>query len=145
MLQRVAVCYSVRGTGCFLNVLQRVAACCSVLQCDACSVVCCSVLQCDRYLLFSSTCCSVLQCAECSVLQHVAVREVPAVFLSVLQCVTACCSVLHVVCCSVLQCEKYWLFSSVCVAVCCSVLQCAACSVLQRVAVREVPAVFLSQ
>ena len=47
------------------SVLQRVAACCSVLQCD---VVCCSVFQ------RVAACCSVLQCVAvcCSVLQCVA-------------------------------------------------------------------------
>jgi len=36
-----------------MNVIQKVAVCCSMLQCAA---VCCSVLQCD------AVCCSVLQC-----------------------------------------------------------------------------------
>jgi len=44
-----------------LQVLQRVAACCSVMQCV---VVCCSVLQCV------AECFSVLQC--CGVLRYVA-------------------------------------------------------------------------
>jgi len=80
-----------------------------VLQCVA---VCCSVLQCEKgntmlgmpfaevadFLLFSKVCVVVY----CSVLQRV------AACCSVLQCVPVCCSVLQciVVCCSVLQCEK---------------------------------------
>jgi len=45
--------------------------------------------------------------------------------LSVLQCVTVCCSVLQcvAVCCSVLQCVAVCNSLSQCVAVCCSVLQ----------------------
>ena len=88
--------------------LQRVAACCSALQCVAVRY---SVLQCarggmtfekfhqpplrlpPRVLQCIAVCCSVLQCVSVS--------------LSVLQCVVVCCSVLQ------------------CVAVCCSVLQCA--------------------
>jgi len=100
---------------CF-SVLQRVAACCSVLQiCDGfplldslqifvakthrmphlcvllCFAGCCTVLQCI------AVCCSVLQCKRptgclifvcCSVLQNVAVCR------SVLQCVAVCCSML---------------------------------------------------
>jgi len=79
-------------------VLQRVAACCSVLQCVA--VCCSSTYSRERELTFGE-CCSVLQCV--------------AVCCSVLQCVAVCCSVLQcaAVCCSVLQCA----------AVCCSVLQ----------------------
>jgi len=87
------------------QVLQRVAACCSLLQCIA---VCCSV---PRY---DAVCGSVLQCVAvcCSVLQCVAVCQIsraPRCWAgiavgSVLQCVAVCCSVLQ------------------CVAVCCSVL-----------------------
>ena len=66
------------------RLLQRVVACCSVLQCGE---VCCSVLQCGE------VCCSVLQCVAvcCSVLQCVAVccsaSQCVAVRRSVLQCV----------------------------------------------------------
>ena len=80
--------------------LQRVAACCSVLQCVA---ACCNVLQCLAvcyiafvlYRLFLHVPvlarverCSVLQrvAACCSVLQRV------AACCSVLQCIAACCS-----------------------------------------------------
>jgi len=61
------------------RVLQRVAACCSVLQCIA---VCCIALQ------GVAVRCSVLQCVAvcCSVLQCVAAR------CSALQCVAVCCS-----------------------------------------------------
>ena len=67
--------------------LQRVAACCSVLQCVA---VCCSLLQCVavccNVLQRVAVCCNVLQCVAmcCNVLQCVAVC---------LQCVAVCCSV----------------------------------------------------
>jgi len=57
--------------------LQRVAACCSVLQCIA---VYCSVLQCIA--------------VYCSVLQYV------AACCSVLQCVAVCCSVLQCATCA---------------------------------------------
>jgi len=77
-------------------VLQRVAVCCSVLQC---------VLRCVHgvsrlLLLYVAVCCRVLQCAAvcCSVLQYVAVWQ------CVLQCVLKC----------VLQC----VFVCVCVCVC---------------------------
>ena len=86
--------------------LQRVAACCSVLQYDASD--CCNRLA--NMIEFSTE--------SNTVLQRVAAR------CSVLQCVSACCTVLQcvVASCNVLQ---Y-------VAVCCSVLQCvvASCSVL---------------
>jgi len=69
--------------------LQRVAVCCSVLQCAA---VCHSMFQCV------SVCSSPvplapppLMCARCSMLQCV------AVCCSVLQCVAVCCSVLQCV------------------------------------------------
>jgi len=131
VLQYVAVCCSVLECDTVhCNVLQCIAVCCGVLQCDVmCCSVCCSVLQCVAVccgvLQCDVMCCSVLQCVAvcCSVLQCVAVCCV-AVCCRVLQCVAVCCSVLQcvAVCCSVLQ----------CVAVCCSVLQCAAvcCSVL---------------
>jgi len=71
-----------------------------------------------------AVCCSVLQCVtdvETESVRHVyqpmeGVLQCVAVFCSVLQCVAVCCSVLQcvVMCCSVLQ------FA----AVCCSVLQC---------------------
>jgi len=127
-----------------LAAYQRVAVCCSVLQCVA---VCCSVLQCvavckfrsvltlnyvchrrifcveQRTLLFVM-CCNVLQCvAMCyNVLQlfnHIAASLRGTTHINVLHRVTACHSMLQRV------------------AVCCSVLQCAAvcCSVLPRVAV----------
>jgi len=62
-----------------------------VLQCVA---VCCSVLQCDddgEDVEWRQLCCSALQCVTlcCSVLQCV------AVCCSVLQCVAVCCSVLQ--------------------------------------------------
>ena len=62
--------------------MQRVAVCCSVLQCF---VVCCSVMQC------LAVWCRVLQCvaACCSAMQRV------AVCCSVLQCVAVWCSVLQ--------------------------------------------------
>ena len=70
----------------YLQMLQRVAVCCSVLQCVA---VCCSVLH------YVAVCCSVLPLH--SELQHLK-------YLQVLQCVAVCCSVLQcvAVCCSVL-------------------------------------------
>ena len=114
--------------------IERVAMCCSVLQCVLQSVAVSihtykrCVLQCV------ALCYSLLQCASvyCFVLQRVVVccsiLQSNAVCCSVLQCVAVCCSVLQctAVCCSVLQ----------CVAVCCSVLQCVAvcCRMLQRVA-----------
>jgi len=89
----------------------------------------------------------------CSALHFVAVcysvQQVPSRYVTVLQCVAACCSVLQV-CCSVLQCVDMDLNEcrslhemSVCcsmlqrVAACCSVLQCVAvrCSVLPRAAI----------
>jgi len=82
-------------------VLQRVAVCCSVLQCVLQPVPektrdsCCSVL--PRV----AACCSVLQCV--AVRYTARSREDSRL---VLQCVAVCCSVLQ------------------CVAVCCSVLQC---------------------
>jgi len=116
-------------------VLQCVAVCCSVLQCDAVRCMCHSKLQCV------AVCCSMLQwVAVCYsvLLQYVAMSYVRCVLLQsnagciaihMLQCVTVCYSVLQcvTVCCSVLQ----------CVAVCCSVLQCIAVysNLLQCVAV----------
>ena len=94
--------------------LQRVTACCSVLQCVA---VCCSVLQ------YVAACCSVLQrVAACCTKRS---KQLGANHLQItlnldeLVMDRAWCSVMwfdtmfFVVCCSVLQ----------CVAVCCSVLQ----------------------
>ena len=71
-------------------VLQRVAACCSMLQCVTvvllCAAACCSVLQ---YAAVCHSCvavwCSVLQCAP--------------VCCSMLTCVAGCCGV----CCSLLH------------------------------------------
>jgi len=109
VLQRVAACCSVMCCSMLhgvavsqgsgkVEMLQRVAACCSVLQC--------SVLQ------RVAACCCLLQCVAvcCSVLHSV------ALWSSVLQCVALCCIVLHCVAvfCSVLQ----------GVALCCSELQC---------------------
>jgi len=76
MLQRVAVCYSVRCC----SGLQNGAVCCSELRYV---VMCCNVLLCV------AVCCSVLQCvAVCySSLQFV------ALCCNVLQYVTVCCSV----------------------------------------------------
>jgi len=106
-------------------VLQRVAACCSVLNCVSVVVACTLVGDFAKQILLQclAVCCSVLQCVAvcCSVLQRVAAcfgssclhvgwrlykTDPVAVFCSVLQCVAVCCSVLQ------------------CVAVCCSVLQC---------------------
>jgi len=110
-------------------VLQRVAACCSVLQCAELSwrmlrrvAVCCSVLQCAAacrsVVQRPAVCCSVLQCGPvwCSVLQHV------------LECVAACCSVLQCVAVLLQQRDSHdaQVLSRVaekCVAVRCSVLQ----------------------
>ena len=95
-----------------LYVLQRVAVCCSALQCVA-----------GRCILHIYIHLSIFH----EVLIYICISCVVRLF--VLQCVAVCCSVLQcaAVCCSVLQ----------RVAVCCSVLQCAAvcCSVLQCVAV----------
>jgi len=90
-------------TGLWGSVLQRVAVCCSVLQCGA---------------LWGSVLQRVAVC--CNVLQHVAacfsgevlggliyLHDKGIIHRSVLQRVAACCSVF--LCCSVLQ----------CVAVCC--------------------------
>jgi len=117
-------------------VLQRVAACCSVLQGVVVCWVCCSVLQCWRrrwlmsHLEYSrgavccvAACCSVLLCvAEC---------------YGVLRCVAVCCSVLQCVDVALGWCYIWVYFwgAVCCVAACCSVLQCVAvcCSVLQRV------------
>jgi len=76
------------------SVLQRVAVCYSVLQCDKARLL-------QDYVLVAE-CCSVLRCV--------------AVCCSVLRCVAVCCSgavrcKCAAVCCSVLQCA----------AVCCSV------------------------
>ena len=132
------------------RVVQRFAACCSVLQrvaldsgsncCESrkcrwmrmlayvalqCIQVSCSVLQCV------AECCSELQCVAvcCSVLQSVAMSCI------VLQCFAVCCRVFQCIeeCCSVLQCIKVCSSVQQCGAVCCSVLQCVAvcCTVVQ--------------
>jgi len=94
--------------------LQRVAMCCSVLQCVA---VCCSkkIVAAQRKLSRYMYSCN--QCAQISMLQCAALRcsvlQCAAVYSSVLQCVAECCSVLQCVALSVLQCA----------AVCCNVLQ----------------------
>ena len=79
-------------------VLQRVAVCCSELQCVA---VCCSELTMPLFMPYMS---SIRPC----VLQCV------AVCCSVLQCVAVCCSMLQcvAVCCSVLQCVLQWANST---------------------------------
>ena len=80
--------------------LQRIAACCSVLQCVA---VCCGVLRCIP---------SIGDGKQPYTYSHlkIMIREVQCI---VLQSLALCCSVLHCValCCKVLQ----------CIAVCCSV------------------------
>ena len=76
--------------------LQRVAACCSVLQCVVFGCL-------NELFLDHLVCCSVLQCA--------------AACCSMLQCVTACCSVLRLVALTNRSLIVY------CVAVCCSVLR----------------------
>jgi len=120
-----------------LSVLQRVAACCSMLQCVA---VCCNTHH-TRMTI------RVTYLYSVSVLQRVAEFPCVAVCCSVLQCVAVCCSVLQCVAVcysthhtrmtisvthrhgvSVLQCGSVLQR----VAVCCSVLQYVAvcCSVL---------------
>jgi len=140
------------------SVLQRVAACCSVLQCVAerqcesvvmvvllgggfqqCGAACCSVLQ------HVAACCSVLQCVAtcCSVSVRVCRHRLPS--RGMLQ---ECVAVLQ--CRSALQCvagrRSVWqcgtVYGSVwqCDTGCCSVLQGAAsfavcCSVLQSIVI----------
>jgi len=123
------------------HVLQRVAACCSVLQCVAVGLSWLKTLILIRCLQVG-VCCSVLQhvAACCSVWQRVAacssVLQRVAVCCNVLQCVAVCFSV------SVLaddaECDEMFAGRYVCsvlqrVAACCSVLQRVAvcCSVLQ--------------
>jgi len=120
-------------------VLQRVAVCCSVLQCVSTST---SVVTAYYSWLRKGT------------MNQVSVKPLQcvAVSCSMLQCVAVCCSMLHcaALCCAVLQYafqvsfrkKTQWLPCGKCntdvrVAVCCSVLQRAAvcCSVLQCVAV----------
>jgi len=120
VLQCVAVCCSVfqRGVarpglhclgvcGAYFLVRQRVAVCCSVLQCVA---VCHSVSQCVAVscseLQWVAVCCNVLQCVAlcCIVLQiyrglltHIA-KYIIGIFeecCSMLQCVAVCCSAVH--------------------------------------------------
>jgi len=96
------------------NVLQCVAACCSVLQ--SLHLLSCVIHRAQHFkveTIGDASNHSVAACwACCSLLQRV---ERVAACCSVLQCVAVCCSVLQrvAVCCSVLQ----------CVAACCSVLQ----------------------
>jgi len=95
------------------NVLQCVAACCSVLQREISEIV-------DVYEWrpVVAMCRSLLQCV--------------AMCRSVFLCVPVCCSVLQcvAVCCSVMQCEIGDIVDAYDgrpgVAVCCSVLQCVA-------------------
>ena len=117
VLQRVAACRSVlhRGALCCTccSVLQRVAACCSVLNCVA---VCCSVMQCVRARAVP---CAVAVC--CSMLEHVlrhalywrraAYLTRVAVCCYVIQCVAVCCSLLPcvAVCCSVVKYLYYYI------------------------------------
>jgi len=101
--------------------LQCIAVCCSVLQCDLlrsplnnvpgfkslqCVAVCCSVLQCV------AVCCRVLQC--------------DAVCCSVLQCVAVCCSVISWDPLRITFLVQNRCSMSQCVAVCRSVSQCVA-------------------
>jgi len=121
------------------SVLQRVAVCCSALQCDdeychrhraARNVaVCCSVLQ------RVAVCCSVVVSTVIAIELSKPVLQCAAVRCSVLQCVAVCCSVSQcvAVCYSVSQCvasddEHLSLLYSCphlqCVAVCDRALQC---------------------
>jgi len=101
-------------------VLQCVAACCSVLQCDAVwdSVLRCVVMRIAH--LSDGT-------VDVTMRDEDIQGKTYSIHISALQYIPVCCSVLQcvAVCCSVLQ----------CVAVCCSVLQCVVmcCSVSQRV------------
>ena len=89
MLQRVAACYSV---------LQSITVCCSLLQCfDEWARQHLIRKQGDLLGLFVAECCSVLQCGAvcCSVCAAVCrVLQCVAECCSVLQCVTVRCSVL---------------------------------------------------
>jgi len=138
----------------FANVLQRVAACSSVLTMG--------------WLRLVGSLKSEVSFAEYRLIYRALLQKRPIILRSllieatpyratvsdrVLQCVAVCCSVLQgvAVCCSVLQRVAVWcsvltieqLHQTVfcnalwCVAVCYSVLQCVAvrCSVLQRIAV----------
>ena len=113
--------------------LQSVAECCSVLQCDAvccsvlqCVAVCCSVLQCG------AVCCSVVQCGAvwCSVVQGATLyaprptRRPRTIHLPVAR------RFVHVIVMHV-HADVSVRYSYICthvVAVCCSVLQCVAVS-----------------
>ena len=131
-------------------VLQRVAVCCSMLQCVAgylhvarellvcgmCVTVCCSVLQ------HVAVCCSTSQCVavRCSALQYV------AGYLHTVRELLVCSMCVALVCCSMLQCvsghlhvARELLVSGMCIAVCCSVGQCVTslCSVLQCSALQD--------
>jgi len=145
-----------------MYVVQCVAVCYSVLQCDT---VRCSVLQFVKSALQCNKCdidfhhtphlnhdCLPLRCCSAlSVLQYMLQcnilymhspnpRPKPRLFVSdLLQCVAVCGSVLQciAVCYSVLQCVAVCCIVLQCVAVCYNVLQCIAvyCSVLQCAAV----------
>ena len=102
---------------------QRVAVCCSVLQCSVRrnpqSSACCSVLQYVGSVPFVSFV-TLLCVAVC--------RSAQLANISVLQCVAVCCSALQCVtlCCIVLQCIVVYCSVMQFVAACCSVLQCVA-------------------
>ena len=103
------------------SVLQRVAACCSVLQCVAVGVVVCVAV-----------CIAVCVAVCCSLLQLLFVSQerrscCAAVCCSMLQCVAACCTVCCRVCCSIT------CYSSVSCSVLQSVLQCVSQCVLRYV------------
>jgi len=78
-------------------VLQRVAACCSMLQCVAKLLLSCFVF----YMAKGVACCSGAMC--CSVLQNCYCHVLYGEGCSVLQRVAACCSVLQcvAVCCRI--------------------------------------------
>jgi len=129
------------------SVLQRVAACRSMLQRLQCvfntlstwmQIAIGSRLYCSAMLQCVVLCCSVLQCiaVRCSALQCVAaclrytvdliadrdwVTLLQVCCSAMMQCVAFC---YVAVCCRVLQCVAVCYSVLQCVAVCCSVLQC---------------------
>ena len=107
--------------------LQFLAVCCSVAQCNT---VCSSMLQCV------AVCSSVLQWST-DAFAIAIVHQCVAVCCSVLQC-SRVCPLRRFHCCSVSQCVAVCHSVLQCVAVYCSVWQCVAvrCSALQCVAVR---------
>ena len=144
LLRQVHMCCVCRILYC--SVLQRVAACCSVLQRVVLSPTCS-----DRYTCVAVSC-TVLQrvAACCSVLQRVILYcsalqlAISPTGTHVLQCVIVCCSVLQRVaaCCSVLryrpraptgthvsQCRTLYCSVLQRVAACYTVLQCVAACV----------------